>query len=279
MPVSRATLKVFVRKVYDEGKIDLEDILNIFYSNPKNRKFDVVKRAIDQYISYGEREMSLVDKSTGQSVVFNQDVMGNSENYEVKLTDIRARENVICNNGSYTLNPSSLRFEPISGGPEDIYMVHCGSGLFEMYGDKALCLTQYERLRSYTNMVAQVLLSRNFERFSSLFCEQVSSKYTMEYLSDKFNTFEQRAGGFEFFDRVGVGSVHAGHGLKLKDIGDIKIPKGMKKEQRIGESFFQLNGDHTPNGLSEALNVVRIAVMEASNGCFKIFDIKFMYTA
>jgi hypothetical protein len=127
-------------------------------------------------------------------------------------------------------------------------------------------------------MVAQNLIGRNFQRVASCFSDLVGDEFTAESIENQLLGVEKNYGRFDLFDRVEVQSIYTEKGREKKYFDDEKLPKGIKRNQRVGTALFQLLSDYTPNGVAHWDHTVFLNVIEEEKGLFKIYDMKYKST-
>jgi hypothetical protein len=271
MPINGATQKEFMKKLYTEGKVNLDTALQIFYKSKKQRNTENIISTLKIYAI--DDEIIFIEKNNGTRCSLTKDIIENANAYEVVFNGLNLTEQHLCEARSPCLN--DIEINDLEDGQ---HMAHYGDSHFLIYGETENFMIQHERLRTFTNMVAQHLVGRRFHEVAACFSKMVSDRFTPEIIESKLLGVEKYYGTFDFFDRIEVQSIYTEKGRDKKYFDDEKLPKGIKRSQRIGTAFFQLLSDYTPNGVSHWDYTVFLGVIEEEKGLFKIYDMKYKNT-
>jgi hypothetical protein len=271
MSINGATQKLFMERVYREGNVNLNEALDVFYKSRNQRNTENILSTLRVYGN--NSEIIFVDKQNGNECLLSKEVIENAGDYEVVFNKLGLSEQQLCEMRSLSID--DIKIDHID---DSCFMAFIGQSHFSIYGEIENCMIQYERLRAFTNMVAQHLVGRRFDKVSSKFSEHVSSKFTPEFIENKFVEKEKTYGKFDFFDRVEIQSIYSGKDRDKKYFDDEKLPKGIKRSQRVGTAFFQLLSDYTPNGVSHWDYTVSVSVIEEEKDLFKLYDLKYLST-
>ena len=144
------------------------------------------------------------------------------------------------------------------------------NGFLKIIGEPENATNLAERIRAFTHYFAFNLVSRNLDKVEALFSKHIRSEYSVELLEEKLAKQESTYGTFDFFDHLEVVSVFSGKNLDA-NVSSVamKLPKGVSKKDRRGESTFQLISVYTPNAITIHSYYIDLGVIE-ENGVFKV---------
>lgn len=271
MPINGATQKAFINRLYQAKQLELDESLDVFYKSKKQRNVDSLYAVLCPYAS--EDEIVFIHKPSGQLTQLSKDVIANAEEYLMQLGELAPKEMVLGE--SRAITPKA---EDVTDLGDGSYMIFRGRSNYNVYGELARSELLYERLRAFTNMIAQLFTARRYAELAALFAEPVAAAYSADQLQAMVEKAEQQYGTFDLFDGVEVASVYWGKGREKKYFDDQKLPAGITRNQRAGSAKFQLLSAYTPNGVAHWEHTAFCNVMETEGGFLRLYELKLAST-
>lgn len=273
MPIDIPTQVHFIQRLQREGRLSLEAVYDIFYKTPKTRNPQTLRTILLGYYADGE---------TGELII-----MGRENNKPVSLLD----EVVLANPGDYDVvyngcarweaNASShyagrLLEDETSAHRAYAYVV--GHDPVLIHGDPEAALPQIRRLEAFTNYVGNLVVQRRFEDLATCFWDRDAEANSPQALADTLDKLERKYGRIEIFGEPKVYAIYAGEGRGRKHFDEMKTPKGVTREQRVGISGLTLASSITVNGMPRWNLNGYLETVELEQGAFQLTLLEWRYT-
>jgi hypothetical protein len=135
-------------------------------------------------------------------------------------------------------------------------------------GDSENATLLAEKVRAFTQHFAFCLTSRNYEKAAQFVSQRVQQDVSADALAAKMEY-----GRVDFFDHVNVISVYNGQQGHITVNDQLRLPPGVRREQRRGEASVKLISVYTPTGIAIHTNTLTLGVIE-EEGFFKISSLE-----
>ncbi len=248
------------------GSCDLTKVLETFFSQSKKPNLQAAVIALRTLQGEGVFEVVDSNDTDAGGLSIKEDMFNEPERYQLRLRGFLANDANISSMNKMEVGEDVEEIEPYYN------MVTLKDyDVVNFVGDIQDCIVTCERLRAFTQYFASLLIRRELETAAQLFSSTVSDKFSVQWFEEKFTNLEAIYGRFDFFDHLRVFSVYAGEGSDKNFFDEIKLPKGVKRSARVGESSFKLVSVYSPNGVAIYDYTVSIAVIE-EDGSLKICD-------
>ena len=273
MPINAATEIEFFNQLRTQGRLSLDAVYDIFYKTKKSRNPKNLCIFLHSHYGDGEDgELILVEKGTNNSVYIEEDgVLDQPDNYDVLYNGCEQTE--LTKLGYFAdslINESELiDWLQVDRVSRDQVAVH---------GDMTLAPAVMHRLEGFAYFVANLIVQRRYDELSNLYWDSSKEENTPEGLTAYFNSTESKHGKIELFNNVRVSRVYAGKEGAKKHFDEMKLPKGVKRDQRVGIANFNLASSITSNGIPRWALDVYFEAIQNDTGEMKINTLKVMYT-
>lgn len=273
MPIDVPTQVHFIQRLQREGRLSLDAVYDIFYKTPKSRNPQTLRTILLGHYGDGDSgELIVVARESGQSVsLLEEAVLANPGDYDVVYNGCAGTETstyahfggrLICDetseNGTYA---HVVAHDPV--------VIH---------GDPEAALPQIRRLEAFTNHVGNLVVQRRFEDLAARFWERGDEAHSPQALADSLAGLERKYGRIEVFGEPKVYSIYAGAGRGHKHFDEMRTPKGVTREQRVGVSGLALASSITANGVPRWILNGHLETVELENGEFRITLLEWRYT-
>ncbi|GAA6152856.1 hypothetical protein [Pseudoteredinibacter isoporae] len=269
MPISGSAQREFLLYILKQKTLTLTEVEHFFYPEDKSNT-----KALGDLLRHLKNSNFLsVQDDNGQDIKIQQEMFNSPQPYSVVVSDIREYELEQVNSAYFT-----WKAEDISQIDESVHMCFLNGHPFQIYGDVEGCKPQMARLRSFTNLFAQLLITRRFTELATYIHPAVGDEYDTPALEAMFVDSETKNGKIDTFDDISIDEIYWGKGSEKKFFDDEGIPKGVKRKDRVGKSSFQLQCGLSPNGIGSWEYTVSIWVSETPEGIMWVYKVD-MYSS
>lgn len=136
-------------------------------------------------------------------------------------------------------------------------------------GDMENATLLAERVRAFTQYFAFCLTSRDYGKAEQFLSLAIRQQVPATALAAKMEQIDSEYGRVDFFDHVNVISVYSGNQAHITVNDQLKLPAGVRPEQRRGEASVKLISVYTPTGIAIHTNTLTLGVIE-EEGFFRI---------
>ena len=273
MPINATTEIEFFNQLRTQGRLSLDAVYDIFYKAKKSRNPKNLGIFLHTHCGDGEDgELILVEKSTDKPVYIEvAGVLDQPEGYDVLYNGCEQSE--LAKLGYFSdrlVNESELiDWLKVDRVLRDQVAVH---------GDIELAPAVMHRLEGFAYYVANLIVQRRYDDLSGLYWDSSKEENTPDGLAAYFSSTESKHGKIELFNNVWVSRVYAGIEGAKKHFDEMKLPKGVKRNQRVGVANFNLASSITGNGISRWVLDVYFEAIQNDKGEIKITNMNVMYT-
>lgn len=267
MPYSPQSHQQLLDLLYRQRQLPLTDVIALFASNdgkPDLRETEYVINALRRGNSLSVREGEGAE-FTG----FNPRHLKAPEGVTLVLANPADLE--ADTGASFQREPMPADWD--GDEPNERFVYWQDKIAMRLIGDVDEAPALAQRMLAFVQYFACHLVARRFDRVAELFSRALTSKFTAESLNQQLRQLEADWGALEHFTNVELQTLYCGTDAGTKLFTEMKLPKGIKREQRRGEASFQLAGLHTPSGVPLTTCNVYLAVVE-EDGMLKVCDVR-----
>lgn len=266
MATNPKTQKQFLKLLFEKEKLPFVEVLELF----SNANGKINRSAIKQTLLFLRMEDLFYIRKKGTKEIYfssSSDAFFDSpEDCYIELNDLESSEM----NSSDSYEGEIIRKDLNKISDHNYWAGIKQNGFLKIIGEPGNATNLAERIRVFTNYFAFNLVSRNLDKVETLFSKQMRSEYTAELLEKKLAKQESTYGTFDFFDHIEVISVFSGEKLET-NVSSVamKLPKGVSRKDRRGESTFQLVSVYTPNAITIHSYYIDLGIIEEA-GVLKV---------
>ncbi len=273
MPIDASTQVHFIQRLQREGRLSLDAVYDIFFKTPKSRNPQTLRTLLLGHYGDGETgELIVVARTNSQSVsLLDEAVLANPKDYDVVYNGCAWTEtNYYAHLGS--------RLVPEQTNEIGTYAHVVAHDPVVIHGDAEAALPQIRRLEAFTNYVGNLVVQRRFDDLANRFWDRTDAAHSPQALADALARLERKYGRIELFGEPKVYAIYAGTGRGLKHFDEMKTPKGVTREQRVGVSCLALASSITANGVPRWVINGHLETVEVEQGEFRLTLLEWRYT-
>jgi hypothetical protein len=222
-------------------------------------------------LSHGMNLFGVADSETGELEFDPEKVFENSNDYAVILGDLSIAENEFASQFKWLPNPENSI---------EIDKNLIGQGLIshnqiQIVGDIDQGIRLREQLYFFGMKVGNHLLHSSLDQAQTLVFEH--PKLNVATLISSFADSSNERGQYELFEIVDIGSAYSPTDGHHKVFDEMKLPKGVKRNQRKGQLTLRWSSMFTPNGMPLWFDELQLDVISDEKGFFKISGFRWVY--
>lgn len=264
MPYTPKENNQLLGRLVAEGEMPLSAVFAIF-GDPKGRiRRDALEPTLLQ-LQLGEL-FTLLDAEGGE-IWWEDEVFERPEDYRIRFNGIAGRESLIAKEFCDRIDA-----ERITGiAPGYVWAEMRRREPLRIVGEQEGAAVLAERIRAFTHQFAFHLVTGQHDRIRGLFSNRAAKGQTLDTLLTRIANLEKEFGPFDYFDHVEVIAVYNGDVASVDASAQMKLPKGVHRNEQRGDARFQIISVRTPNGMSVNEYTVSLAIIEEA-GFFRIVD-------
>lgn len=267
MPYSPLRHKKLLELLCEQRQMPLVDAIALFDDDKGNPDLEAAEHAI-RFLE-GSDTLLVRQGDADELSGFNSDCLEAPEHYWLVLNNLAGLETDACS----SVEPLLVPAEWDAPEPNEQFVYPQAQYALRVIGDLDGAAALTERVRAFVHFFACNLLLRRFDKLESLLSLHIRAKNSAAVLEGKLLELEQEFGPLEFFDRLELQTIYSGNNAGQKLFTEMKLPKGVSRDDRRGEAVFQLVGLHTPGGVALQQCPVYLAVIEEA-GMLKVCHLR-----
>jgi len=262
--------KSFLNKLFREKKIEFSEAIGLLGQTLKEGQ-DACWTCFQTY-SHGFELFVIRNKETGKWVGKAKEAFAHPENHVIVVEDWEEGELELSQKYDWLLDQQN-KYEL---GPDWHNQGLLRHSLVQIVGDLDQGLQVYEHLIHFSEWLCTKLMQRDFDFVKNRLYEHGAN--TWVNFIDEYTRLDKKLGGFETFSVEGASAVYSPEGGDQKIEDEIKLPKGVERNQRRGSVSIHFYSLLTPNGVPMINTELQIDLIRDVDQLLKITAYRFIET-
>lgn len=262
--------KHFLKKLFQDKEMELTDAISLLSQSLKQG--EAFCWTCFQSYSHGFELFVIRNKTTGKWVGKAKEAFAQPENHVIVVEDWEEGELGLADQYNWVKDANNLQtvneYLSFQGLLRHDYV--------KISGDIDQGIQVREQLIHFGEWLGMRLMLRDFDGLINRIYQHSSHSW-LSFI-DEFTLLDKKMGGFETYAVDSVSEVYSPEGGDQKVDGEMKLPKGVERNQRRGSVSIFLRSMLSPNGVPFFHTELQIDIIRDADQLLKITTYRFIET-